>query len=127
MNHNKIGRLVAMISLMGIWSVWADGVLQPVHGGRMAEAAGYRLEMVATNDRLDLYVTNHDNQPVAVDKATGKIVLMAAQGKVEVPLSPAGENRLSGTGDATTGAHGAAVIAVEGLPKRITARLAAGH
>lgn len=105
-------------------SLQADGVLKPAHGGRMAEVAGHRLELVATEGRVDLYLTDHADRPLAVDKATGKATLLGEKGKVEIPLAPAGGNRLSGQG---TAGSGAVILQVEGLDKRLSARLPASQ
>lgn len=122
--------LVLFASLLGwlfAWPAWADGVLEPQHHGRMVEAEGYRLEMVTTATGVEVYVTDHDNRQVVVDKAVGKVTLLTASGKVDIPLTPAGNNRLSGAATTTGGEQAAAVIAVDGLAKRLTARLPSGH
>ncbi|MBF0627301.1 MAG: hypothetical protein HQL91_03680 [Magnetococcales bacterium] len=102
----------------------ADGVLKPVHGGRMVEADGYRLELVSGNGPLELYVTDHDNRPVAVKNAKAKVTWMGETGKKELSLIPTEGNRL--TGDGADGGQRAAVIAIDGLAKRITARVPSG-
>lgn len=116
-------KYVVPLSLILAGAAAADGALTPAHGGRMVEAAGYRLELVTGAGQVALYVTDHGDKPVAVDKAHGKVTVLAGPGKVEIALAPAGGNRLAGEGAV---AGDAAVIAVEGLDKRIAARLAAG-
>lgn len=129
------GAFMKMISIFSLlvsslflaFAAWADGTLTPAHGGRMAEAAGHRLELVTTDDRVDLYLTDHGNKPVAAEKAKGKATLLLASGKVEVSLTPAGGNLLSGAGKVAGGKDVAAVLVVEGFDKPITARLPAGR
>ncbi|MBF0632238.1 MAG: hypothetical protein HQL89_14770 [Magnetococcales bacterium] len=106
-------------------SVMADGVLTPKHGGRMVEADGSRLELVTTADKVDLYVTDHGNHPVAVKSASAKVVFLVGGKKEEVALQAVEDNLLSGKVTLAGSDKGAAVITVEGLPKRISARLPA--
>ncbi|MBF0613984.1 MAG: hypothetical protein HQL92_02385 [Magnetococcales bacterium] len=103
----------------------ADGTLTPRHGGRMAEAEGSRLELVVTGDKVDLYVTDHGDQPVAVAKASAKVLLMNEGRKTEVVLQPVTGNRFSGTAKVSGGEHAMAVVMVEGLPKRLSVRIPA--
>ncbi|MBF0136178.1 MAG: hypothetical protein H7833_13975 [Magnetococcus sp. DMHC-1] len=125
---NKVLVLSAtLLATILVRPVWGDGVLEPVHGGRMVEAAGHRLELVTNQDRVDLYVTDHGNKPVVVDRASGKVIFLAGQEKKDIALAPAGDNRLTGNGKIPAGGQVAVVITVEGLAKRITARLPAGQ
>ncbi|MBF0427749.1 MAG: hypothetical protein HQL94_02400 [Magnetococcales bacterium] len=119
----KTFKWILMTLMLFAGNALADGVLKPAHGGRMVEAEGYRLELLISDIHLDLYVTDHDNHPVAVDKAMGKVTLLTPQGKVESTLSPVGGNQLAANGQFTNGNKSAAVIAVDGLKKRLTARL----
>lgn len=105
----------------------ADGTLTPKHGGRMAETEGSRLELVVAGDTIDLYVTDHGNQPVAVAKASAKVVLLNEGKKTEVALQPVTGNQLSGTARIPGGEQATAVVTVEGLPKRLSARIPAHH
>lgn len=114
--------------VLAVGLVWADGVLKPAHGGRMVEVAKHRLELATTASGLVLYVTDHDNRPVALDKASGSVTWLGASGKVVIPLTPAGENRLEGPGDTSGWEKAAAIITVEGASaQRLTARLPAGQ
>ncbi|HIJ83342.1 MAG: uncharacterized protein HW380_2302 [Magnetococcales bacterium] len=123
-------KTVSKFSLFFVGSVlscaaWADGTLTAAHGGRMVEAAGHRLELVTMEDRVDLYLTDHGDQPVAAEKTKGKVTLLLTTGKVEIPLTPSGGNLLSGAGKAAGGKDVAAVVVVEGLNKPVIARLPA--
>ncbi|MBF0308503.1 MAG: hypothetical protein HQL56_03090 [Magnetococcales bacterium] len=123
----KIPFIATLVCLMSSGWLYADGALHPAHGGRMVEVGGHRLELVTRGERVDLYVTDHGDRAVALDKATGKVTLLGAGGKVEIGLAPAGGNRLSGTGAPAGAEQSAAVIGVDGLDKRIAARLPAGQ
>lgn len=119
-----------MIMLWGMLffcSAMADGTLSPQHGGRMTEADGNRLELVVSDNKIDLYLTDHGNRPVTVTGALAKAVLIIAGKKTEVVLQPTSGNLLTGTANLAGGSKAAAVITIEGLSKRITARMPAQH
>lgn len=119
--------ILVLAGILFSWSALADGVLTPKHGGRMVEAEGSRLELVVTGDKVDLYMTDHGGNPLAVAGASGKVLFLTGGQKVEVLLQAAGSNLLTGTAKISDGEKIAAVMTVEGLPKRITARLPAHH
>ena len=119
------GAVWMLVGLFFPWSVMADGALTPKHGGRMVEANGSRLELVVAADKVDLYVTDHGNQPVAVHGASAKVVFLAGGKKEEVALAAAGDNLLSSQNAVAGGDKAAAVVTVQGLPKPISARLPA--
>ncbi|MEO5333600.1 MAG: hypothetical protein H7839_16430 [Magnetococcus sp. YQC-5] len=123
----KAAGILVLAGILFSWSALADGVLTPKHGGRMMETNGIRLELVIANDRIDLHVTDHGDKPMAVKGASAKVLLLIGGQKVEVPLQAANDNLLSGPAKIPDGAQSSAVITVEGLPKRITARLPALH
>ncbi|MBF0213838.1 MAG: hypothetical protein HQM00_09800 [Magnetococcales bacterium] len=116
--------ILTLVCLFAFGSVaLADGTLTPKHGGRMAETEGSRLELVVTGDTIDLYVTDHGDKPVVVAKASAKVVLLNQGQKMEVTLQPVTGNQLSGTAKVSGGEHATAVVTVEGLPKRLSARI----
>lgn len=65
-------------------------------GGRLAESHGHRLELVAAGDALQLLISDGENRPVPSEGWSGKAVVLASGGKVDVALAPAGDNRVSG-------------------------------
>ncbi|MBF0434767.1 MAG: hypothetical protein HQL77_05260 [Magnetococcales bacterium] len=119
--------ILALVGLLLSWSAWAHGSLAPQHGGRMVEAEGGRLELVAKDTKVDLYVTDHDDKPIAVAGASAKVVILAGGKKLEVALQGADGNLLSGTTQTPVGDAFSAVITVSGLAKPISARLPAQH
>ncbi|MBF0611393.1 MAG: hypothetical protein G8345_08640 [Magnetococcales bacterium] len=122
---NKPAILLAMgFFLSGL--AWADGAMKASHNGRMVEANNIRFELVTSDKKVDVYITDHSDQPVGADKLSGRVTLLGEKGKVDVPLSPAGGNRLTGESGETIAGQPAAIILVEGMTKRITTRLAAG-
>ncbi|HAT49123.1 MAG: hypothetical protein HQL07_04875 [Nitrospirae bacterium] len=124
-NNLKFVSLLLVGLWMPSWSLWADGTLTPAHGGRMAEANGSRLELVVAADKIDLYVTDHGDKPVAVHGASAKVTFLVGGKKEEVALVAVSDNLLSGQKAVAGGDKAAAVVTVQGLPKPISARLPA--
>lgn len=87
---------------------------QPQFGGVIAEAGLAQFEVVAKDGKVVVHVTNHG---AAIDTAgaKGKLTVLAGTAKSEIALSPAGGNRLEGSGNVAGGAK--LLISVE-LPKQ---------
>ena len=80
------------------------------------------LELVVGDGVVDLYLNDHDNRPLAAEGAEGKATLLVDGKKLDVPLKPAGANRLSGTGPVTAAAKGTAIVSVHIDGKAITGK-----
>lgn len=76
---------------------------QPQFGGVVAEAGLAQFEVVAKDGKVVVHVTNHG---AAVDTAgaKGKLTVLAGTAKSEIVLTPAGGNRLEGSGNVAGGA-----------------------
>lgn len=87
---------------------------QPQFGGVVAEAGLAQFEVVAKDGKVVVHVTNHG---AAIDTAgaKGKLTVLAGTAKSEIALSPAGGNRLEGSGNVAGGAK--LLISVE-LPNQ---------
>jgi len=79
------------------------------HGGRMAEAGEYHVELVTKAGAVEVYLADHDNK--AVSSASHKaLAILNIDGKSQrIVLSPGGESRLSGK----------AAGAIQGAPKGV--------
>lgn len=73
-----------------------------VHGGQLRMAGPYHFELVVRERRLSVYLSDHAGQPSASQGVSGSAIVLSG-GKATVPLQPAGENVLEGTGDFTAG------------------------
>ncbi len=87
---------------------------QPQFGGIVAEAGLAQFEVVARDGKVVVHVTKHG---AAIDTAgaKGKLTVLAGTAKSEIALSPAGGNRLEGSGNVAGGAK--LLISVE-LPNQ---------
>jgi hypothetical protein len=70
---------------------------KPQHGGRIAAAGDFHVEMVAqTGGAVDVHLLDHSDKPVVVTGYKG-LAILAVDGKSQrIVLEPAGGTRLSG-------------------------------
>ena len=68
------------------------------NGGELADAGPYHLELAVKGQELALYVLDAKNAKVAVDGAKATATLMSGNTKATVPMLPAGDNVLRGSG-----------------------------
>jgi hypothetical protein len=85
-----------------------------LHGGVAVEVRDMDFELVGSGDVLTIYVRDH-NKPVNTAKASGKVTVLSGTQKVEAPLVPAGENKLSAKGGFNV-TKGTKVVALVELP-----------
>lgn len=76
---------------------------QPQFGGIVAEAGLAQFELVAKEGKVVVHVSNHG---AAIDTAgaKGKLTVLTGTAKSEIALTPAGGNRLAGSGNVAGGA-----------------------
>ena len=79
------------------------------HGGRMAEAGEYHVELVTKAGAVDVHLADHDNKAVSSARHKGLAILNIDGKSQRIVLSPAGASRLSGK---STGA-------IQGAPKGV--------
>ena len=76
---------------------YLDTVAAP-HGGQLRMTGPYHYELVAKNNELTIYLTDHGGTNVASAGATGSATILSSKGKARIKLTPAGENILRGSG-----------------------------
>jgi hypothetical protein len=76
---------------------------EPSHGGMILESGHHRLEVVAKNGTLEVYVSDDAGKPEETAAATATAVILAGGKKSDVTLVPAEANVLRGTGDFIAG------------------------
>ena len=73
---------------------------KPQHGGVAKEAGGLVYEIKVSRAEIVVWVRDAAGKPVSTAGATAKVTLVPdAALKAEVPLAPAGDNRLRATGE----------------------------
>ena len=92
---SRILGALLMILLLANGGFASDAISQ--HGGRVADAGEYHVELVAKADTVDVYLADHDNKAVRSAAGYKGLAILIVDGKSQrIVLAPAGESRLSG-------------------------------
>lgn len=83
------------------------------HQGQIRMAGAYHIELVAKNNALTAYITDHAGQNIETKGATATAVLLNKAQKTTVSLSAAGQNTLKGTGQFTVNADTKIVMTLQ--------------
>jgi hypothetical protein len=67
------------------------------HGGRIADAGSYHLEMVVKSGGVDVFISDANEKPVATTGYKGTAILVAGGKSQRVVLAPVDGARLSGS------------------------------
>ncbi|HEX8416949.1 MAG TPA: hypothetical protein VF641_05030 [Methylobacterium sp.] len=89
-------RAAVFAGILLMTSAAAAGEANPRHGGRLVDAGAYHVELVAKATAVDVYVSDHDDRPVALAGFKGTAILVVDGKPARIALEPAGTNRLSG-------------------------------
>jgi hypothetical protein len=92
-----LATLLLSAATLGAVPASAHGTAPARHGGVVQSANDLSFELVATPDGAVLYVDDHDKAYDAT-KLSGKLTLLLGSNKSEVPLTPAGGNKLEAKG-----------------------------
>lgn len=76
---------------------YLDTVAAP-HGGQLRMTGPYHYELVAKNNELTIYLTDHGGANVASAGANGYAIILTSKGKTRIQLAPAGDNVIRGSG-----------------------------
>ncbi len=91
-------KLFVMLTGLTLSSVvFAHGDLKPAHGGQIIEGKVLTVELSAQPESVKVYLNAHENK-VDTTHASGEVVLLNGGRKQVIPLSPSGDNSLSGEG-----------------------------
>jgi hypothetical protein len=96
---------------------------KPRHGGAIVLAGSYHVELVIKDGQVDIYLTDHNDKPVAATGRKGVAILTAGDKSVRVPLEPIGAERLTGkSAEALSAAAKGVVQIVEPTGATVQAR-----
>lgn len=84
-----------------------------VHGGQLRMAGPSHYEMIVTPAALQIYVTDHANNPTPVQGATGNAMVVNGKNKQQVSLTPKTDNLLEGAGTFVPGEPTKAVVKIQ--------------
>jgi hypothetical protein len=71
------------------------------NGGPQTDAGSYHLEVVAKGTTLDVFLRDHSDKAVKAEGFRGTAIFVVDGKSERIPLTPAGENKLSGTSAVT--------------------------
>lgn len=71
------------------------------NGGQKVDIGQNHAELVAQGNTLRLFVFDGADRPLSVTGATAQAVVLAGGRQATIPLAPAGDNLLQGSGDFT--------------------------
>ena len=99
-----------LIGALLAWSgsVWAHDA-KGTHGGRIADAGSYHVEMVVKSSVVEVFISDASEAPVAATGFKGTAILVAGGKSQRVVLAPVDGVRLSGS----------ATAALPGRPKGV--------
>ena len=98
-------KLTAILFSMSLAAfAWAhdDATLDKMetpHGGQLRMAGPYHYELVVTEGKLALYLSDHAGNNISSDGVSGSALLLSSGGKTKIDLQPAGDNLLTGSGE----------------------------
>lgn len=86
------------------------------NGGRLVDAGNMHVELVPKGRAVDVFVTDSNDKPLAVEGYKGTAVLVVGGKPQRIPLAPADANRLTGTAstDVPATAKGAVQLQLPG-------------
>ncbi len=70
------------------------------HGGRIADAGSYHVEIVVKSEVVDVFISDANEKPVAASGFKGTAILVAGGKSQRVMLAPVDGTRLSGSATA---------------------------
>jgi hypothetical protein len=93
----NLGILLAVSALILARPAFGHEVTNGPHGGRVAEAGDYHVELVANQNLVEVYLTDGSDKPIAPAGFKGIAILVIGGGKsTRVTLEPTGDTKLSG-------------------------------
>lgn len=108
----KLPALCALSFLLAASPIAAHEVKSGPNGGRVVEAGDFHVEMVAKNNTVDVFLTDHNDKAVAATGYTG-LAILAIDGKSQrITLQPADKARLSGQAAGVVPAQAKGVVRI---------------
>ena len=83
------------------------------HGGRLADTGTHHLELVVTNDTIDVFVSTKASAPVPVTDLTGLAIVIADGASSRIPLVASGSEKLTGKASAKLAPDTKSVVRVK--------------
>ena len=94
----KLTTLVSICALLMAAPAFAHDA-KGQHGGRVADAGSYHVELVAKGDKVEVYLIDHNNKQMPLAGYKG-LAILSVDGKSQRIVLEAGEGRLTGKASA---------------------------
>ena len=108
----KLSAVCALLVLLAASPVAAHEVKSGPNGGRVVEAGDFHVEMVAKNNTIDVFLSDHNDKAVAATGYTG-LAILAIDGKSQrITLQPVDKIRLSGQAAGAVQAQAKGVVRI---------------
>ena len=91
----------AILALMLAVPALAHEMAKGRNGGRVAEGGNYHVELVAKGTRVDVFLTDASDKPVAAAGFKGVAILLVGGKSQRISLMPGDDSRLTGSVGAT--------------------------
>lgn len=88
-------RLILAVGLLAATAAYAHETAG-THGGRVADAGDFHVELVTKGEAVDVYVSDGRQKPVPATGFKGTAILVVGGKPARVALEPADGNRLTG-------------------------------
>jgi hypothetical protein len=79
----------------------AHDLAKGLHGGRVVEGGGYHVELLTNGTRVDVFLTDGSDKPVAAAGFKGVAILLVDGKSQRITLTPGEGSRLTGSANAT--------------------------
>ena len=86
----RLALIAALLAASGVCAHETAGQ----HGGRVADAGKFHVELVAKGDTVDVFVSDGSQKPVPANGFKGTAILVVGGKSTRIPLEPADGNRL---------------------------------
>ena len=104
-------KLLAVLSALILSAPAMAHDAQGKHGGRVADAGDYHVELVAKGDVIEVYVADHNDKPLPATGFKGLAILSVGGKSQRIVLEPA-EGKLTGKATATLPAQPKGVVQI---------------
>ncbi|MFN3349589.1 hypothetical protein, partial [Pseudorhodoplanes sp.] len=89
-------KLLAVLSALIISAPAVAHDARGSHGGRVADAGQYHVELITKNNVIDVYLTDHNDKPVQPTGFKGLAILAVGGKSQRIVLEPAEGGKLTG-------------------------------
>jgi hypothetical protein len=92
-------KTLALLAALAFASPASAHDAKSMHGGRIVFAGNFHVEMVAKGDTIDIYLIDHNNNPMAAAGYKGLAILSVGGKSQRIALEAADGGKLTGKAD----------------------------